>query len=276
MSGNTALTSNPPTAGVDINTNGSNWLWAAFALFALSDLGAIAWGWSQARGARIFHWLAVAILSVATIAYFTMASDLGSTPVLIEFFGNRHQDYGVTRAIWYVRYIQWVVNFPLLLLTVLLASGTTASDMFATVFMSILAVIAGLIGALVPSTYKWGYFVFGVIALVFVIFHLVGPARAAAGAVGNDIRTNHTRGAAFLSFLFVLYPIAWGLSEGGNVITSDGEMVFYGVLDLFAGPVFLYYFLWSLRSIELTRFGFGNASLLHRPLAEKPAAVSTA
>ena len=38
-------------------------------------------------------------------------------------------------------------------------------------------------------------------------------------------------------FLWFLYPIAWGLSEGGNVIHPDSEAIFYGVLDILAKPV---------------------------------------
>jgi bacteriorhodopsin len=40
------------------------------------------------------------------------------------------------------------------------------------------------------------------------------------------------------------------LADGGNVITPDGEMVFYGVLDVLAKPVFVFYHLWSLRNIQ--------------------------
>ena len=38
--------------------------------------------------------------------------------------------------------------------------------------------------------------------------------------------------------LWSIYPIAWGLSEGGNVISPDSEAIFYGVLDILAKPVF--------------------------------------
>ena len=32
-------------------------------------------------------------------------------------------------------------------------------------------------------------------------------------------------------------------------------MIFYGILDLLAGPLFLFLFLWSLRSIDYSAFG---------------------
>lgn len=30
--------------------------------------------------------------------------------------------------------------------------------------------------------------------------------------------------AVYLSFLWALYPIAWGLADGANVISPDSEM----------------------------------------------------
>ena len=55
-----------------------------------------------------------------------------------------------------------------MLLELLLATGLPLSEIFTTLFMSIVLVVAGLVGALVPSTYKWGYFTFGVFALLYI------------------------------------------------------------------------------------------------------------
>ena len=67
-----------------------------------------------------------------------------------------------------MRYIQWFITFPLLLLELLLATGLSLSDIMTTLFMGIVLVIMGLIGSLVHSTYKWGYYVFGACALFYV------------------------------------------------------------------------------------------------------------
>ena len=37
-----------------------------------------------------------------------------------------------------------------------------------TLFLSIVVVVTGLVGALVHSTYKWGYYTFGVVALIYL------------------------------------------------------------------------------------------------------------
>jgi hypothetical protein len=56
-------------------------------------------------------------------------------------------------------------------------------------------------------------------------------------------------------FLWFIYPIAWGLSEGGNVIAPDSEAVFYGVLDILAKPVFGALLLWGHRNIDPATLG---------------------
>lgn len=38
--------------------------------------------------------------------------------------------------------------------------------------------------------------------------------------------------------VWIGYGIAWGVSEGGNMISPAEEGVFYGILDLLAGPGF--------------------------------------
>ena len=78
---------------------------------------------------------------------------------------SKHDAPQVTQ---YVHYIQWFISFPLLLLKLLLATGLSLSDIFTTLFMSIVLVVLGLVGALVPSSFKWGYYTFGILALLSI------------------------------------------------------------------------------------------------------------
>ncbi len=72
---------------------------------------------------------------------------------------------------------------------------------------------------------------------------------------GAGMRTGYGRGAGWVTFITLLYPICWACSEGGNVISVTSEMVWYGILDLLLGPIFLYYFIWSLRAVDYAAFG---------------------
>lgn len=66
---------------------------------------------TKPRTHRIFHYITAAITMVAAIAYFTMASDLGQTPIPVEFRRSNPKVSGTAtnwnREIFYVRYIDW-------------------------------------------------------------------------------------------------------------------------------------------------------------------------
>lgn len=194
-----------------------------------------------------------------------------------------------------MRYIQWFITFPLLLALLLFPSGLALSDIFTTLFFAWVVVVSGLVGALVVSTYKWGFFVFGVFALFYIwyVFHLcrrghlltpnviarsvlLGPGPRSTFSAGPNVRTGYVRGSGFLAIITLLYPIAWGVSEGGNIISPNKEMIFYGVLDLVLGPLFLYYYLFGLREVDYETFGIHSGKYSDGPRVANAGSATTA
>lgn len=116
-------------------------------------------------------------------------------------------------------------------------------------------IVTGLVGALTRSSYKWGYFTFGMMAFFFVAYNVVFVARRHAFALGTEIHRTYLICGVWTIFLWFLYPIAWGLSEGGNVISADSEAIFYGILDILAKPVFGALLLWGHRNIDPAQLG---------------------
>ncbi|GAA5873545.1 hypothetical protein JCM16303_001159 [Sporobolomyces ruberrimus] len=261
---NDVLNENPLVANIDITTHASDWLWAVFAVMLLSALVLFGLSFTRPIGQRAFHELAAAICFTASVAYFAMASDLGATAVQVEYIrggtlGQNWVDVGVnnpTRSIWYARYIDWTITTPLLLLELAFTTGLPLSQIFILIFFDIVMIITGLIGALVPSVYKWGFFAFGCAALVAIWFVLLGPGRTSAARLGSDFHAAYMTSTIILSTLWLLYPIAWGLADGGNVITPTGEMVFYGVLDLLAKPVYCFIHVFAISRLDYNRLGF--------------------
>ena len=116
-------------------------------------------------------------------------------------------------------------------------------------------IVTGLVGALVKTSYKWGYFVFGCGALGYIVYNLVWDARKHANLLGKDVGRAFLYCGSLTAFLWILYPVAWGICEGGNLIAPDSEAVFYGILDLLAKPVFGALLLWGHRAIDPARLG---------------------
>jgi bacteriorhodopsin len=116
--GNNALNVNPDhgyydgTSDINITTHGSDWYWAVTAVMAASTIAFIGLSFTVPRRNRIFHYITASITLVAAIAYFTMASNLGYTPIAVEFQRSNPRVSGTYREIFYVRYIDWFVTTP--------------------------------------------------------------------------------------------------------------------------------------------------------------------
>jgi bacteriorhodopsin len=98
------------SADIQITTNGSNWYWAAFAIMLLSALIFFGLAFTRPREDRTFHYLTGALTFISAIAYFSMASGLGQVPIFVEFSEDNFGSIpgtGVTREVFYVRYINW-------------------------------------------------------------------------------------------------------------------------------------------------------------------------
>lgn len=216
----------------------------------VSTLAFIGMSFTVPRRNRLFHYITAAITFTAAIAYFTMASNLGYAPIAVEFRRSSGLVSGATREIFYVRYIDWFVTTPLLLMDLLLTAGMPWPTILYTIFLDEVMVITGLVGALVASSYKWGYFVFAMVALIGIAYNVVFVARQHANRLGPQVSKTFLFCGVWTIFLWFIYPIAWGVSEGGNVIAPDSEAVFYGVLDILAKPVFGAMLLFGHRNID--------------------------
>jgi bacteriorhodopsin len=252
LNGNTV---NGRTADIGITTHGSDWFWAVFSVMSFSTIAFLGLGLTKPRSHRAFHYITAAITLVAAIAYFSMASNLGFTPIAVEFQRSNPRVSGQYREIFYVRYIDWFITTPLLLLDLLLTAGVPWQTILWVILVDWVMIVTGLVGALVESSYKWGYFVFGCVALFYIVYQLAWESRLNARRLGDDVGRVFLTCGSLTLFLWILYPIAWGICEGGNVIAPDSEAVFYGVLDVLAKPVFGALLLFGHRNIDPARLG---------------------
>lgn len=229
-------------------------------------MGCIGWSFTKPRQHRLFFYICALINLIATIAYFCLGSNLGWAAVPVEFRRSDPKVAGLVRQVFYVRYIDWFLTTPLLLIDLLLTCAVPWPTILFVIIMDWIMIATGLVGALVQSSYKWGFFTFGTAAFLFVAYVVAIEGRSYARALGSDVHRTYLTCGVWTIFLWFLYPIAWGLSEGGNVISSDSEAVFYGVLDLLAKPVFSFLLLWGHRKIDIARLGLHVRGVEESPL----------
>ncbi|CCD27267.1 opsin family protein NDAI_0K00760 [Naumovozyma dairenensis CBS 421] len=257
-SGNEALRSNPPN-GLDfhITKRGSDWLWAAFAVFGcflVIYLLSYIYIETKKQANNLIRYSIASVLLLSLFEFFhffTYASNLGWAGVQAEF-DHLHVDTPITeltpgvRQVFYEKYVAWALVWPCWIFFVELANSSISTanpigtdgtnvlsamdlihSMLSQIVGTVFWVVALLIGTVIHSTYKFGYWVFGAVAMLIVQFiqfkriYFTLKIRGFTGCI------------QLFSFIIVwLYFICWGLSEGGNRIQPDSEAVFYGVLDV--------------------------------------------
>jgi len=245
---NHALNINPPVGEYHLTTHGSDWLWAVTAIYALTLLLVVGHSFFARSGEKVFHYLFTISLLTGTISYFTVASDLGNVPIVTS-----SNDPG-TRQIFYAKYINWFVGWTPLISAVGLISGVSWATILYNIVLSWVWVASYLTGSLVATHYKWGFFAFGTFAYFLLSASLIQGGSVTARRL--EISRHYFVLSGWLVFLWLLYPIAWGVDDGGNVISVTSGFVFFGVLDILMVPPL------SLAVLFLsTRWDYGRLNL---------------
>ncbi|KAJ5493356.1 hypothetical protein N7539_002102 [Penicillium diatomitis] len=220
---------------------GQIWFWILTATFAVAGILFLAAALlTQRKSLPIFYYLSALACYVISMGYFAMAADLGWVAVEVEFVREGwHANLGSnpTRQVFWARYVSWLVATPLLMTELLLLVSASIEVILLDVFLILIVMGTGFFGAIIPSTYKWAYYFYGAIACAGIA-SLLAHGHRLASRHGNSMKRMYFLCSLDISILWCGYGIAWGLSEGGNVISPDGEALFYGMLDLIGGPVY--------------------------------------
>ncbi|KAH9821367.1 bacteriorhodopsin [Teratosphaeria destructans] len=248
--------SNGKSVDISITERGSDVYYGIMSVMGATAIFILIAAAFKSRSERVFFYMTAAINFTACIAYYAMGSNVGWTPIDVEWRRyNHHGVGGVNREIFYARYIDWFVTTPLLIMDLLLTAGMPWPTIAWAIFMDEVMVVTGLLGALVHSRFKWGFYGFGCAAMFYVFWIIAFEGRKHARRLGRDIHRVYVLCGVLTLVIWLLYPIAWGVSEGGNVITPDSEAVFYGILDLCAKPLFSIFLLVGHWRIDPARMG---------------------
>ncbi|KAI1471603.1 family A G protein-coupled receptor-like protein [Daldinia caldariorum] len=254
---NEALDINTPAGDEELSVNGSDWLWAATAIYLVSFIILYATSFVARSGEKIFHYLFTIALLVGSISYYAIASDLAY--VVIPVVNHRPGDPW-TRQIFWAEYVNWVVSFPVVTIALGLLSGVSWATILYNVALAWTWVVSYLVAAFTASNYKWGFYAFGTVAWLLLAFSTLFHGTTSARRV--NVAGDHSLLAGWVNFLWLLYPIAWGLSDGGNRIGVTPAYIFFGLLDVLLVPVLSFAFVilsrkWDYNTLNLafTRYG---------------------
>ncbi|KAI5457996.1 hypothetical protein BGZ63DRAFT_407309 [Mariannaea sp. PMI_226] len=269
---NRALDINPPAGDSHLSTGGSDWLWAVMACFTLFFLIYYALSFKAFNGERVFHYLFTIGLFTGMVAYFAMASDLAFSVVRTSLYRSTDATY----QMFWAKYVYWVVAWPVILIALGLISGVSWASIVFNVFLSWAWVLSYLAGAYTASNYRWGFWAFGTTAWLILAVQTLWHGRTSAARV--NVLRDYSILSGWLNLLWILYPIAWAISDGGNVISVTKNTVYFGVLDLLMLPIIAFGFLvmarkWDYGALNLHFTQYGRVGARDGVFPEKSAAA---
>ncbi|KAG5743075.1 hypothetical protein H9Q69_009664 [Fusarium xylarioides] len=257
---NDALDVNPQSGDARLSDAGSDWLWAVTAIYIVSFLAYFALSFKPRNNERIFHYLFTIALFVGAIAYFSIASGIAYSVIPTQ----RNLGRALSYQIYFAKYINWVVAFPIIILALGLMSGVSWATILFNIFLAWIWIISYLCSAYTTTSYKWGFFGFGTFAYLMLAFQTLHPGRTSAARLG--LSRDYLILAGWVNLLWILYPIAYGISDGGNVVGVTGSFIFFGILDvlLIPGLAFAFMFLskrwdYGVLNLHFTQYGRVNA-----------------
>lgn len=114
-------------------------------------------------------------------------------------------------------------------------SGVSWSTIIYNVALSWVFVGTYLCSALTATHYKWGYFAFGTYAYLLLSLSLLRTGMTTSKRL--NIKSHYLPITSWLIFMWLLYPIAYGVADGGNKIGVTEGFIFFGVLDCLTVPL---------------------------------------
>jgi bacteriorhodopsin len=152
------------------------------------------------------------------------------------------------------------VGWTPLIIALGLISGVSWATIAFNVALSWTWVSAWLAGAMTGTNYKWGFFAYGTVAYFLLAASLLTTGLTTAKRL--EIQRHYVALSGWAVFLWLLYPIAYGLDDGGNKITVTDGFVFFGILDVLLVPVLAFGIIvlssgWDYRKLNLyfTQYG---------------------
>ncbi|KAL2265671.1 hypothetical protein VTJ83DRAFT_6771 [Remersonia thermophila] len=225
---NDVLEHHPPAGHQQLSTNGSNWLFTVTSIFGVATLAFFVLQLKPRGGERFFHYLFLIASFAGLITYYAQASNLGWILVTQAHELDRS---GALRQIFWPKYYFWAVEFGAVVLALGVLSGVSWATILFHVALSWIWVASYDTAAATETNFKWGFFAFGTLALLFLLAGTLRDGLASAARVGVA-KGDYAALAGWVALLWIQYPLAWGLTDGGNYLGVTPGFIWFGVLDV--------------------------------------------
>jgi bacteriorhodopsin len=198
---------------------------------ALGTAAFVAMGWGvEDDDRRRFYVITALISGIATVAYLLMFLGIGVAQVRIP--GE------VVLRIYWMRYVDWLLTTPLLLLDLALLAGADRNTIYRLVGLDVGMVVVGAAAAIAPVGQTVRLALWAVSSLFFValLYVLANQLSQQAARQSGEVAALFSVLRNIVIVLWTAYPIVWlfGTESTIGLIPLGVETTLFMILDLAA------------------------------------------
>lgn len=222
---------------MDLSNTTELWFWFGFGGMSLGSLIICLLAAKMKPAHRYHAILAVAVTSIATIAYYALARGQATATI-----GGG--------SVFFGRYADWLFTTPLLLVSLLVIalpakstdenSREKAGLIGGVVLADVLMIVTGFFADLSSNNFdKVVWYVASCLWFALLVLVMYTVVQRRANAVSPETGKVYGQLLSYLSLVWIWYPIVWAFGSTGYQLISDTtETALYAVLDVSAKAVF--------------------------------------
>jgi bacteriorhodopsin len=183
-------------------------------------------------------YLATYTTAISALSYLAMACGLG---LMVR--------YNDGREVYYVRFIDWLLTTPAQLAIIRRLSFSNGDMFVFSVVANLLMIICGWTATFVIDDSRWGFWVFGMICLVLVLYYVIASQPGLSesfttvvtvGGPTRDLTLRVKLAIALVVFVWPAYGLIWALTEmnGDRPLCVLTEGIAYAFCDILSKVVF--------------------------------------
>lgn len=227
----------------EIHNTGKRTLWVMVVLMAISMLTFFTLAARVRVQSRLLHTLTALIATVSFLSYLAMATGEGVAykHSIVHQSHDTRQEY--LRQIFWVRYVNWIITTPLILINMSLIGGLNGANLLVAISADLIMFVAGLTATFSPDGRRWVWYVVSLIAFLTVCFQIGVNGTRAVNRGGDQHRKLFNSFASANLLIFLLYPIILAASPVSGRISVDAETVTWAFQDILTQGLFGYWLL---------------------------------
>jgi len=185
---------------------------------------------------RVVHSLTALATTISFLTYLALATGDG-TVYSHRIVRDHHKHVPATTTeiyhlVYWVRYVNWILTTPLLLVNLGLLGGVNGAGLFVAISADIIMFVSGLVASFATHRHKWVWFAISVIAYLTVVYQIGYRGGRAVASKDRQVQKFFGTISAFALTSLLLYPIFLAACPLARAVSVDAEVVGYGILDI--------------------------------------------